>query len=309
MMDPNSSVIPSSPVYVSSLIENATPNVLEMTYNMALANIVPAVASFNVRVNSNPQNVESVAVSGTSVILTLANEVEYGDIVTVAYTKPVINALQSTSALQAATISSQSVTNKVNPVGPIYLSSSIEDATPNILEIKYDEILDNSIPGTSSFIVMVNGVNRTINSVAISGNTVFLTLAIPVVYGDNVTVSYIKPTSNELKKASGEAAVSFSSPQPVTNNCLNLGGNSLKKGNISIYPNPARDFITISMLETTLEPQILRIFDFSGKLYIENLLNPGTNNNVLIDLKSGIYIVQVVSGSIIKFVQKLIVVQ
>jgi hypothetical protein len=112
-----------------------------------------------------------------------------------------------------------------------------------------------------------------------------------------------------LKKATGELAVSFSTPQPVTNNCLNPGGNSLKKGNISIYPNPARDFITISMLETTLEPQILRIFDFSGKLYIENLLNPGTNNNVLIDLKSGIYIVQVVSGSIIKFVQKLIVVQ
>jgi uncharacterized repeat protein (TIGR02059 family) len=263
-----------------------------------------------VRVNSVSQNVESVAVSGTSVFLTIANEVSYGNIVTVAYSQPATNALQSASGIQVATMSAQPVTNKINPVGPIYISSSIENSTPKILEVNYDEILDNSVPDTSAFIVMVNGVRRTITSVAINGNKVFLTMAIPVVYGDNVTVSYLKPSNNQLKKTSGELAESFSSPQPVTNNCLSLANNSAKKSTITIYPNPARDYINVSFLEQeiSLESQILRIFDLSGKLCLESILNSGNNNyHVLFNLKSGIYIVQIVSGSIINFVQKLIV--
>jgi hypothetical protein len=125
-----------------------------------------------------------------------------------------------------------------------------------------------------------------------------------------VTVSYLKPSNNQLKKATGELAVSFSSPQPVTNNCLSLANNSAKKSTITIYPNPARDYINVSFLEQeiSLESQILRIFDLSGKLCLESILNSGNNNyHVLFNLKSGIYIVQIVSGSIINFVQKLIV--
>ena len=149
-------------------------------------------------------------------------------------------------------MSAQTVTNKVNPVGPVYVSSAIENITPNILEITYNETLDLTVPDVSAFIVMVNGVKREVTSVSISGNKVLLTLASPVVYGDVVTVSYIKPASNQLKKATGETAVSFSSPQPVTNKLVN---NSIKKGNISIYPNPAKEVINVSIKETSLEPQ------------------------------------------------------
>ena len=46
------SVTPVSPVYVSSVIENATPSRLEMTFNLTLANIVPATSAFTVMVNS-----------------------------------------------------------------------------------------------------------------------------------------------------------------------------------------------------------------------------------------------------------------
>jgi hypothetical protein len=56
-----------------------------------------------------------------------------------------------------------------------------------------------------------------------------------------------------------------------------------------------------------VQPQLLRIFDLSGTLFLESKINTGTSNKVLINLKSGIYIVQIVSGSIINFVQKLIV--
>ena len=47
MADPNSSDPPVSPVYISSAIENATPSVIEMIYNIALANIVPAASAFS----------------------------------------------------------------------------------------------------------------------------------------------------------------------------------------------------------------------------------------------------------------------
>ena len=57
------------PVYISSVIENATPTVLEMTYNLDLANIVPSVSAFNVQVNSITRTVRSVAIIGGKVQL------------------------------------------------------------------------------------------------------------------------------------------------------------------------------------------------------------------------------------------------
>ena len=88
----------------------------------------------------------------------------------------------------------------------------------------------------SSFVVTVNGVKREVTSVSISGIKVLLTLSSPVVYGDVITVSYIKPAINQLKKATGETAVSFSIPQPVKNKLVYP---LIRKGNISVYPNLA----------------------------------------------------------------------
>ena len=133
------SVTPPSPVYVSSGIENATPARLEMTYNLSLANIVPAVSAFSVMVNSSARTVSSVAISGTKVLLTLSSPVVYGNVVTVAYTKPASNPLQTASGGQAAPISAQTVTNNcrlpenqppvTNIVSPGKSSSFIAPAT------------------------------------------------------------------------------------------------------------------------------------------------------------------------------------
>jgi hypothetical protein len=148
---------------------------------------------------------------------------------------------------------------------------------------------------------MVNGINSTISSVAISGKKVLLTLASPVVYGDIITVSYIKPATNPLKKSTGEAAGSFSSPQRVTNNII-------KKSNMYVFPNPAREYINISIKEPSKDKQIIRIFDFSGKLCLETILDPLANTiHIPINLKSGVYIVQVILGSITSFTQKIII--
>ncbi len=205
------------PVYVSSAIENATPSILEMTYNLTLASIVPAASAFSVRVNSVARTVNTVAISGTKVLLTLASPVVNGDVVTVTYTKPSTNPLQTASGGQAVTISAQTLTNKVNSLSlPAYVSSAIENATPAVLEMVYNLSLAGIVPAASAFTVQVNSVARTLNSVAISGTKVVLTLPSPVVNGDVVTVAYTKPATNPLQTTSGGQAVTISA-QTVAN--------------------------------------------------------------------------------------------
>jgi ribosomal protein L14 len=94
-----------------------------MTYNLTLANIVPAASAFSVLVNSGARSVSTVAISGTKVQLTLPRAIKYGDIVSVVYTKPSTNPLQSSAGGLAISFSSaQSVTNSV--------INSTKDGTP-----------------------------------------------------------------------------------------------------------------------------------------------------------------------------------
>ena len=210
-----------NPVYTGSSVESATPSVLSMTYNNALANIVPTTSSFVVLVNSVARVVNSVVVSGTSVKLTLSTPIVSGDIVTVSYTKPTVNPLQTSAGAQAVTIAAQSVTNNVAGINPTYINSAVANATPSLLEMSYNQALSSVIPASTSFSVLVNSVARVVNAVVVSGTKVQLTLSSPIKYGDKVTVSYTKPVTNPLQSAAGGTAISFSN-QVVTNNCVNL---------------------------------------------------------------------------------------
>ena len=209
------------PIYMSSVVENATPTILEMTYSLSLANIVPTASAFTVTVNSVNRTVSSVSISGTKVQITLASAVVYGDIVTVGYTKPATNPLQTAAGGQAESITAQNVTNNVGLASPVYVSSIVENATPTLIEITYSLSLTNVVPATSAFTVTVNSVNRTVSGVGINGTKVQLTLSSAVVYGDIVTVAYTKPGSNPLQTAAGGQAGSFAA-QGVTNNVAQI---------------------------------------------------------------------------------------
>ena len=65
-------VNPVSPCYINSVIESTNPTILEMTFSLSLANIVPSDNAFNVQVNSVTRPVNSVAITGSNVLLTLA---------------------------------------------------------------------------------------------------------------------------------------------------------------------------------------------------------------------------------------------
>jgi uncharacterized repeat protein (TIGR02059 family) len=210
-------VVSNAPAFQSASIENTAPNILVMNYNMTMANVVPATSAFTVIVNSGKVTVSSIAITSTKVILTLATAVTSGDVVTVAYTKPSKNPLQSSAGAQAATISAQNVTNNVTASGPVYLSSSVENSTPKLLEITYNIALGNAVPVTSAFTVTVNASKRTISSVAISGSKVQLNLVTAIAFGDVITVAYTRPASNPVQSTIGIPAASLSTTA-VTNN-------------------------------------------------------------------------------------------
>lgn len=207
-----------TPVYVRSTVENTAPSVIGVVFDLTLANIVPSALVFKVTVNSAIRIVNSAAISGNTVYLTLASPVKNNDIVLITYTKPSSNPLQTSDGGQAASFSSKAVTNNVAPESLVYLNSSVQNVTPSRLDITFNLSLANIAPAGSSFNVIINYVARTVNSITISGQQVFLTLASPVIYGDIITVAYTKPASSPLQTSAGGISPSFSA-QPVSNNC------------------------------------------------------------------------------------------
>jgi len=258
------------PVYVSSSVENATPSRLEITYNLTLANIVPSASAFTVMVNSATRSVSSVSVSGNKVFLNLSSPVVYGNTITVAYTKPATNPIQTPSGGQAASLSVQNVTNNVATVSPVYVSSVIEDAFPSRLEITYNLTLANIVPAASAFTVRVNSAIRSVSAVTVSGTKVLLTLASPVVYDDIVTLAYTKPSINPLQTIPGGQAASFSA-RSVSNNCR-LPVNQppvaslLSPGKSSSFTAPATIVFDINAYDPDGSIIKVEIFNGSNKL-------------------------------------------
>jgi len=80
--------------------------------------------------------------------------------------------------------------------------------------------------------------------------------------------------------------------------------------NISIFPNPTRDQLNVLILEPFAESLLLKIFDSNGALCFEHQLNPNVHNaQIPINLGAGVYLVQVLLGSVIMFAQTLLIVK
>jgi hypothetical protein len=89
-----------------------------MTYSLNLANVIPATSAFTAMVNAISRPVNTVTISGTKVSLVLNGPVVAGDVVTIAYTKPTINQLQTSTGVMAESSTVMPVTNKVAVIPP-----------------------------------------------------------------------------------------------------------------------------------------------------------------------------------------------
>lgn len=78
---------------------------------------------------------------------------------------------------------------------------------------------------------------------------------------------------------------------------------------VTIYPNPAKESVTVRIDDPQIDPDVIQIIDVSGVVIIRIMLEPDTRSYTLpINLKKGIYIVELRSNGITLYTQKLIVI-
>ena len=212
-----------------------TGTALKLTYDKALdTSSVPDADDFTVKVAGTAVTLATtspVAVSGTSVTLTLASTPVSVQSVTVSYTAGT-NPIQDKSGNDAANLSDRWV--NYGDTTPPALQTAVADGTA--LTLTYGETLDtDSVPDADDFTVKVAGsaVSLAANSpVAVSGSTVTLTLASAPANGQSVTVSYTADANPIQDRAGNDAAnLSDHSAQettPPTLQSTTMTGSALK---------------------------------------------------------------------------------
>ena len=203
----------------------------------------------------------------------------------------------------------------VDAGSPLYVSSGIENATPSKIDLTFSLDLTNKIPAAAAFTAKVNNTAKAVQTVTVAGTKVSLILSSALRNEDVVTISYTKPATNPLQSAAGGTVESFTD-KPVTNNVLKTAEvpadtTDLSDVNrkITIFPNPASEYINIENIESSQDPRTVRIFTFTGRLCKEVKLEAGDKTTIPIDLSSGMYFVQVEIGSVIRHTQKLLIVE
>ena len=208
--------------YVCLYLDSATVNgaTLRLAYSVRLnTTATPAAGDFTVKVGGSEVSLaatDPVAVTGSSVTLTLAAAVTAGQAVTVSYTAGT-NPIRSLIGAAAVDLTDEPVRNVTGDEAvPMLQSAAVEGAT-GWLTLTYDEALDpESVPASGAFTVKVNGAavslasgDRSDPPVRIRGAAVVLRLAAAVSVGQPVTVSYTAGTS-PIRDFAGNAAANLS---------------------------------------------------------------------------------------------------
>ena len=300
MVDPNP--IQATPAYTGSIIENVSPSLVEMTYNLSLASIVPSPSAFIVQVNGINRNINSVVISGNKVLLTLASKVLFNEKVTVTYIKPGTNWIQTSAGGSASSISSQIVTN-----------NCIESSKSNNLPVL---VIKNELNYYSGFVGEIDASG----SYDLDNDSLIFEWKVP----ENVTVSsasnsiiqFFSPMVDSETKLEFQIKVTdgidivtrsiYINILPYIQELTEVPGND--EIEFLIYPNPARIFINISKRRITQTPQIVKIIDFYGRIVYTCPIEPGLSDlHIPLALTPGIYIIALLSGNSTLFSQKLII--
>ena len=83
---------------------------------------------------------------------------------------------------------------------------------------------------------------------------------------------------------------------------------SFEEQPVKLYPNPASESVNIRIDDATMKPDFIRILNLTGKIVFEGKVDPEiTDLQIPINFKGGVYIVQLGSGNLTLFTQKLVV--
>lgn len=310
-------IIPASGTF-SVLVNSITINVSAISFSgtevlLTPANPVPRTGNtvdvsltkiLLIPANPVPRTGKPIDVSVTKVLLTLATPVVFGDVVTVAYTRPPTNMLQTNSGGQAATISAKPVINNciastnIPPVVTISLQAkSISYIAPVDISINADAYdTDGSIYKVEFFNGIVKiGETTTIPCSIVWKNVIAGTYSLTAVATDNLNSA---TTSSVI-----EVEVSGIIPEELVKSVIDAD-----KLYLSLYPNPNNGRFTIEILPSLKnERNIITIVNSTGKtVYKGNLSHEESIMQYDIsDLDSGIYILMITTYKII-FTKKFI---
>jgi uncharacterized repeat protein (TIGR02059 family) len=206
----------AAPLAQSAAVDTAGTS-LTLTYNETLNSTTAAAGDFAVRVGGSPRSVTGVAVSGSTVVLTLSPAVQRSEAVTVAYAAPTPNSATSNNAIQdsvgndAASFASTAlvVTNSstTDTTAPAFVSAAVSSGGSILLT--YSETLNTTTAPTSQFQVTIGGTVVTVSSVTVSGSVVTIVTTPVVGAGQSVAVTYTAPSSgNTIEDTAGNDAAS-----------------------------------------------------------------------------------------------------
>ncbi|BBH23895.1 hypothetical protein Back11_52400 [Paenibacillus baekrokdamisoli] len=193
------------PVQVSGSISG---NLIVLSYSKELAAVSPyAYSQFTVYLDGSARTVTQVTGSGNVLFLNYSgNPVTNGQSVYVSYYASSYP-IRDLAGNAGASFSSFYIQNGLDTKAPLIQSVS---ALNSQITLTYDEALNSSlIPKASSFYVLVNGTNRSVSYVSVSGTQVILNLGAALNASDNVIVTYLGGTP-AIADSAGNAAAAFS---------------------------------------------------------------------------------------------------
>lgn len=239
----SNSVTPTrtTPTFVSATNTSAG-NTIVLTYDVdLLATPLPTASMFTVQENGVTKTVNTVAVSGKTVTLTLSAAVEKGTTVTVAYQAPAsvddstanaaIQSLVGTDSLTLSTTALATNSSTVDTINPTVVSGVV-NADGRSVTITFSEPMSTNTVGSSSGVRLTltsSSGNHTLTTpVTVSGSTITFPLASnqsTIPSNATVTASYspayaLNDTTNTeqtLQDVAGRDVRSFNN-QALTNN-------------------------------------------------------------------------------------------
>ncbi len=285
----NSTVAGTPPTFLSAATNTAGTKVI-LTYNEALSATTAATSAFAVTYGGYSNGVTDIAISGSTVELTLTKIVNKDEAVTVAYTDPSVsndtNAIQDSSGNYAVDLASTSVTNNsiLARTAPTFSSAessiNIDENTRSVynfqsvepvwweIENKLDSNLFEIIPGDessqSAFLYFKDKVNYEIPEDLNSDNTYQIEIKISDDFGNSST-QYIDIIINDINEA------------PY----LSEGNNVLK----NVYFNVQSYFTEQELLEGWVDPEGKELQIAPGAEYHLN-----TNHGLIKNTEDGRYI-------------------
>jgi uncharacterized repeat protein (TIGR02059 family) len=185
---------------------------------------------------------------------------------------------------------------------PWLIQAVVQGDEPAVIEMTFSQPLANVVPDSTSFRVNINSMLVTVTNVSVEGRKVLLTLIVPVTHNDKVTVAYDRPAQDPLQGLDGELARAEGTHIVV----VNIPNSDTF---VNVFPNPARDYFNISNIGSDNLPQVIKIYDLSGKKRYEKRLETDFLHRVEVRLNPGVYFLHLEVGSEVTHKQKLIIVE